>query len=750
MLRFVKSPRFTPFPPGVRRRAGLAATLCALIIVCLTYLLWHWSIIFLNLRLQEASWQSSEQTIARLESFLEARMVALRRVAQFCVNSDNLLEQEFVGFTTDVLADVPGFLDVIRLDTSGVPVWQSPHNFLARSDLFQITGDPQTQQALRNAITSAQLVVTNAVEIPGHGTGFLVAMPLQRVSHNEGFLLGVFTYQDLLNILLVPDLLQHYRVGIAHAGRVIFPALGGASLGFDSAYNRLANRMAPYQLYKPTYIGGQSWEIWVDPIDPPTTPQSFASISILMLGFTLALALSWIVYKWVVRTGLLQAEASQSRKRLEDTGVSLVEIKAELDLIFNSVDEGIVLYDANANPVQANTPFLSMFGLGENALPGETAFPRGASRKAHHEHMAQLAGSESRYLALFRALQRHPEQIYTDELELHSISERPGVNRPAQRNFLRRAMAISGADGERRGLLVIYKEVTSIKSIERAKDEFLAGVTHELRSPLSAIKGFAETLRRDAQMPEPTRQEFIGIICEEAERLQNLIEELLDLRRMEASGIPLKSSGYDLQTLAREVASSARTMLLAKNISLRLEWGEAEDCRFSGDPGQISRAVRNLLVNAIKYSPQGGEILLRGHCGAKAGWIEVSDQGIGIAEADLPHIFDKFYRAKSQGRQQGTGLGLAIVKHIVELHGGHIGVRSEIGHGTTFHLELPRQFRPPSQALLGAGSPGGEPGGEPTDEPTTEQESAGEMATLTAASASAPSSAQSIPPEPVA
>jgi signal transduction histidine kinase len=252
-------------------------------------------------------------------------------------------------------------------------------------------------------------------------------------------------------------------------------------------------------------------------------------------------------------------------------------------------------------------------------------------------------------------------------------------------------VAVSDAQGELHAILVIFKDISMIKDIERVKDEFLSSVTHELRSPLASIKGFAETLQRDPEMPAATRSEFMSIICEESSRLQKLIEELLDLRRLQSRGLALRVAPYDLKLLADDVVRGAHSISLAKNIKIQIAWEGEDQAKLRGDVAQMGRALRNLLVNAVKYSPPGGTIVLRGQTKGKRISLEVGDQGTGISEKDLPYIFDQFYRGASKGRQRGTGLGLAIVKHIVEMHGGRLGVRSEVGAGTIFRIELPRE-----------------------------------------------------------
>ena len=439
-------------------------------------------------------------------------------------------------------------------------------------------------------------------------------------------------------------------------------------------------------------IGGQEWMIAMDPVNSlAAPPANLVSLTILGLGLSLSFLLAFLAYRWQSKAIMFQYQARDSQSRLERTGLSLVEVKTEMDLILNSIDEGIIFYNEQLEPVQANAAFLLTFNMNEDDATMRAG-------QAHHERMIQFIGSETKYWSLFNALRGNPEQTYTDELEVRPQGDAKGNVKV----LLRRASCACRPDGSIRGMLAIYKDLTKIKMIDRVKDEFLSNVTHELRSPLASIKGFAETIQRDPKMADETRSEFIKIICEESSRLQSLIDELLDLRRMEAQGISFVPSPYDIKTLVEEIAKGARSVLLTKNLKLKIQWDGLFGSTLKGDVTQLSRALRNLLINAVKYSPQGGEIAIIGHCGQYRIWLEVIDQGTGIEEKDLTHIFDKFYRGTRQGYQKGTGLGLAIVKNIIEMHGGHLGVRSIIGVGTTFRMDLPRSY--PMLAAQGAPS----------------------------------------------
>ena len=684
------------------RRCRLVTGFLLLVLLAITLGLWRASIIFLNFRQQEASRQDARQAIGQLMSSIENRMVALRQVSHFLAHSEAVQERQFQDFCASIMNDVPGMLAIVRADVGGNPGWVAPRNALPMSSIYIMTADPQLRKAMDRSLTAREPILTETVTVPEHGAGFMAAVSIEVARRPEGFIVGIFHYQMLINSLMQPDMWTRYNVRIFHTRWPVFP-LASTGMQFLAKF-AFEPAIAPYGVREKVSLGGQEWDIHIEPLKvAPTSPLNFVSLTILGLGLSLSLLLTWLVHRWQWQAIVFQTAAHDSQTRLERTGLNLVEVKSELDLILNSVDEGVILYNSQLEPVQANAAFLLAFGLAESDAAT-------TSSHEHHEHLIQQIGSETKYWMLFNSLRHNPEQSYMDEVEARPA----GGNGDQQRVFLRRATNTCGADGEPRGVMVVYKDVTKMKKMDKVKDEFLSNVTHELRSPLASIKGFAETIRRDPKMPPETREEFMTIICDEASRLQELIEELLDLRRLEASGAGFTPAPYDFKMLVENVMRGVRSVLLSKNITIRVHWSGRHNSRHVGDVAQLTRALRNLLVNAIKYSPSGGEVAITGHCGQRRLWLEITDQGSGISEKDLPHIFDKFYRGERQGRQKGTGLGLAIVKHIVEQHGGHLGVRSEVGNGTTFRVELPRQPEGPGSGPSTADDTGG------TDEKRTQ------------------------------
>jgi signal transduction histidine kinase len=225
-----------------------------------------------------------------------------------------------------------------------------------------------------------------------------------------------------------------------------------------------------------------------------------------------------------------------------------------------------------------------------------------------------------------------------------------------------------------------------IRRLEKAKSEFVSMVSHELRTPLTSIHGFSEILRTKEMEPEKKR-EFYRIILNESERLSRLLNNLLNLSTIEA-GIELNREMLNVSDLIEEDIEFFQSQTSTHELRLQ---GTRQLPQVYGDPDRLHQIFKNILSNAIKYSPDGGAVEIETGIEGKYVTVAVTDQGIGIPSPDLPHIFDRFRRVERKELPDitGTGLGLAIVKHLVDIHGGQIKVRSEAGQGSTFTVFIP-------------------------------------------------------------
>ncbi len=246
------------------------------------------------------------------------------------------------------------------------------------------------------------------------------------------------------------------------------------------------------------------------------------------------------------------------------------------------------------------------------------------------------------------------------------------------------------ADGKLVNIIANVRDITKFREAEALKSTFISVISHELRTPVSLIKGYAETLRReDARWDAEVVRDSLAVIEEEADHLADLIDNLLDASRLQAGAMRLDIAEVALDQLAARLVEKFKTQ--TQNHTLRVDF-PPDFPLVNGDERRLVQVLQNLLSNAIKYSPAGGEVLVRGAAEADHVTVSVSDHGPGIASPDLPHVFERFYRADSDltRRVKGTGLGLYLAKAVVEAHDGKIWVESEPGTGTTFLFSLPR------------------------------------------------------------
>ncbi len=263
------------------------------------------------------------------------------------------------------------------------------------------------------------------------------------------------------------------------------------------------------------------------------------------------------------------------------------------------------------------------------------------------------------------------------------------VNLPEEKTVKVNAVPILN-QGELEGAVLVFHDITELRRLERIRQDFVANVSHELRTPVSSIKGYAETLLSGALDDKQNALDFVKIIQHDSDRLARLIEDLLDLARIESGKMKMVFMPLDLCSLVNRTIRIIEPQARAKDIRISAQLPENLPTVIA-DEARISQVLINLLDNAVKYTPQSGEVKVSVTPLSKAVQIDVSDNGIGIPEDDLPRIFERFYRVdKARSRELGgTGLGLSIVKHIVIAHGGNVSVSSVPGKGSTFSFILP-------------------------------------------------------------
>jgi len=363
--------------------------------------------------------------------------------------------------------------------------------------------------------------------------------------------------------------------------------------------------------------------------------------------------------------GQLADSLNLMSEELENKIRIISEDKDKMKVVLSSVIEGIVAIDKEGRIILFNHALKNMIDCSSNRV----------LEKFHWEIIRNNQLNE----LLKETLQKG--QALTREITLFSPQEKIFH---ASANPLNEKNKVWGA-------VVVLNDITEIKKLEKMRSEFVANVSHELRTPLTSIQGFVETLKEGAINDPEKAQYFLEIIEKQSNRLNNLIEELLQLSKIESQEIAMNLQSINLRNLIDKTISEFKKKIEQKDHKIKINISPQLPL-VKADSEQFEVVFRNLLDNALKYTPDGGEIYISALEKAENIYIEIVDNGIGISAEHLPRIFERFYRAnKDRSRKLGgTGLGLAIVKHIVQAHQGTIGVESKPGKGSKFFFTLPK------------------------------------------------------------
>ena len=337
--------------------------------------------------------------------------------------------------------------------------------------------------------------------------------------------------------------------------------------------------------------------------------------------------------------------------------------RAKVSAILNNMVEGVIACDRGKRILIMNPSAESIFGIHSKSALGKSLLE--ATRNPAIDHMFDQATSQ--------------KKIITDEIELHY---------PEKKTLRLNAVGISPAENSHSvsSILVLY-DVTEVKRLESMRRDFVANVSHELKTPLTSIKGFIETLLAGAMEDNVRAKSFLKMMDDDSERLTRLIRDLLELSKIESEELSLKPEVLELSLEIDQVLAGFKTALEGKRITVE----NKINSRAFADRDRLKQILINLIENAIKFNKPDGRISFTSKVVGSKVMLEIADSGIGIEKDMIPRIFERFFRA-DQARSRdlgGTGLGLAIVKHLVEAHDGEILCNSQLGKGSTFSFTLP-------------------------------------------------------------
>ncbi len=357
---------------------------------------------------------------------------------------------------------------------------------------------------------------------------------------------------------------------------------------------------------------------------------------------------------------------NQMAGQLEDRLNTIVRQKNELSAVLSSMAEGVIAVDMDEQIISINKAAAKIF---ENS-------PENLLNRSVPEAIRNPD------------LQKFINKALTSE---ENLEEDIGLYHGEERILYVHNTPLEDLDGQRRGILLVLNDVTHLRQLENMRKDFAANVSHEIKTPLTAIKGFVETLRTRKDIDSQETERFLTIIEKHVVRLTTIVEDLMKLSKIEQQDE--KSEIYLEESLIKQVISSAiqtcREKADAKQVTIDLIC--PNDISALIDSRLMTQAIVNLLDNAINYSGEDNNIKISASLEDKELRIRVRDHGVGIPKENLPRLFERFFRVdKARSRELGgTGLGLAIVKHIVHAHGGRVFVESTPGKGSTFSLHLP-------------------------------------------------------------
>jgi signal transduction histidine kinase len=368
---------------------------------------------------------------------------------------------------------------------------------------------------------------------------------------------------------------------------------------------------------------------------------------------------------------VLAAGSALAGRALRDSERSVRGVASLQSALIDATLDGICLTDAHGNILISNKPLRKL--VAELGLPADGSVP---------ERLIAISDSMTepeRYRQRMEEIALEPGEASTDEFEIAGTG----------RVFRGYTAPVPDAPGGFKGRIWTLREVTADRELDRMRDAFVATVSHELRTPLTSISGFLEMLLDEEEGLGESGRQYLDVIRRSTDRLHALVEDLLLIAQIEAHRIELELSQVDLAALARTTAESARPAAVEKGVEIDVNVDSPPPV--SGDIVRLGQVLDNLVSNAVKFTAEGGRVVITAEADGDAARVTVADNGIGIPADEQPQVFSRFFRASTATQQAipGTGLGLAISRALVEQHGGTISFSSREGEGTEISVLLP-------------------------------------------------------------
>ncbi len=364
-------------------------------------------------------------------------------------------------------------------------------------------------------------------------------------------------------------------------------------------------------------------------------------------------------YEIIALFGRIAEERDRLRQQIDEDAFNL-------DAILSSMTEGVMVVDRDRRIQLVNKSFNELFNLNSNPV-GKTI--------------------------LMSLRQAAIEDVVRSTIETSLMQSReiilPGQSEAATRYFEINAVPVPDRAGQTTGAVTVLHEITQLRQVETIRREFVSNVSHELRTPLSIFHGYLENLMDDPELPKAQVSNALRVMHKHSQRLNALLEDLLTLARLESRRVRIEPVSIRVVPFLRKMVEEWAPAICEKKRVIRYE-GDDEVPPISADMIRMEQVLNNLIDNSVKYTSEGGEIVVGARSLEREVEIFVSDNGIGIPPPDLAHIFERFFRVdKARSREAGgTGLGLSIVKHIVALHGGTVHAESEYSKGTRISMRF--------------------------------------------------------------